>query len=399
MRKIFMIWMILCLSVVALGCESNVPEADDTTGSTEQTGGNDNGNDNGNATSGKRSLVVYFSRAGENWQVGNVERGNTAVMVDYIKELANVDVFEIVPETPYPEDYMECVRYVNDIEIPQNLRPAYKGDMENLADYDNIFIGGPIWSGQPPMIIRTFIEAHQSELSGKTFIPFGTHGGSGVSSYSSLIRSYFPNAKQLESLGIAGTDIRSDASKSRVENWLKRIGLDKASTNTNSDNDMEKAREEIRQFLDEWRTAMIDADTVKLGSMLADDIILRHITGQTQTKREWLDEVAGGSMDYHEIEQRDVNIEFVNNEIADVAFTSIITATIWGSRGTWTFHSTMRLARINGHWIRVHEDYVSGINKISSTPSADAPEYTLGGMLIKGGKGIVIKNGKKYIRK
>ena len=395
MRKIFMICMTLCLSVVALGCESGVPETDDTTGPTGQTGDNENGN----ATSGKRSLVVYFSRAGENWQVGNVERGNTAVMVDYIKELANVDVFEIVPETPYPEDYMECVRYVNDIEIPQNLRPAYKSDMENLDDYDNIFIGGPIWSGQPPMIIRTFIEAHLSELSGKTFIPFCTHGGSGVSSYSSLIRSYFPNAKQLESLGIAGTDIRSDASKSRVEDWLKRIGLDKASTNANPDNDMEKAREEILQFLDEWRTAMIDADTVKLGSMLADDIILRHITGQTQTKQEWLDEVAGGSMNYHEIEQRDVNIEFVNNEIADVAFTSIITATIWGSKGTWTLHSTMRLARINSHWIRVKDDYASSINPISSTPSADAPEYTLGGVLTKGGKGIIIKNGKKYIRK
>lgn len=89
MRKIVMLWMIFCLSVVTFACESNNPEVDDTTGSTEQTGGNDNGN----APSGKRSLVVYFSRAGENWQVGNVERGNTAIMVDYIKELTNVDVF------------------------------------------------------------------------------------------------------------------------------------------------------------------------------------------------------------------------------------------------------------------------------------------------------------------
>lgn len=394
MRKIVMLWMIFCLSVVTFACESNNPEVDDTTGSTEQTGGNDNGN----APSGKRSLVVYFSRAGENWQVGNVERGNTAVMVDYIKELANVDVFEIVPEKPYPEDYMECVRYVNDVEIPQNLRPAYKGDVENLADYDNIFIGGPIWSGQPPMIIRTFIEAHQSELSGKTFVPFGTHGGSGVSSYSSLIRSYFPDAKQLESLGIAGTDIRSDASKTRVENWLKRIGLDKESTNTNYDNDMEKAREEIQQYLSEWCKAMVDADTEKLGSMMADDIILRHITGQTQTKQEWLDEVASGSMDYHNIEQRDVNIQFINSETADVSFTSVITATIWGSYGTWTLHNTMRLARINGRWIRVKDDYTSGVNRISSTPSTDTPEYTLGGVLTKGGKGVIIKNKKKYIR-
>lgn len=354
MRKIVMTCISICLSVVTLACGGNDPEVDGSTDATEQPSGN--GSDS--TTLEKRSLVVYFSRAGENWQVGNVERGNTAIMVDYIKELANVDVFEIVPETPYPEDYMECVRYVNDIEIPQNLRPAYKGDIDNLADYDNIFIGGPIWSGQPPMIIRTFIEAHQSELSGKTFIPFGTHGGSGVGSYSSLIRSYFPNAKQLESLGIAGTDIRSDASKTRVENWLKRIGLDKESTNTNSGNDMERAREEIQQYLSEWCKAMVDANTEKLGSMLADDIILRHITGQTQTKQEWLNEVGSGSMDYHKIEQRDVDIKFINSETADVSFTSIITA-IWGSNGTWTLHNTMRLARINGRWIRVKDDYTS----------------------------------------
>lgn len=393
MRKFVVIWITLCLSIVAFACGGNDLKADDITGPTEQTGGN------GSATLGKRSLVVYFSRAGENWQVGNVERGNTAIMVDYIKELANVDVFEIVPEKPYPEDYMECVRYVNDIEIPQNLRPTYKGDVKNLADYDNIFIGGPIWSGQPPMIIRTFIEAHLSELSDKIFIPFGTHGGSGVSSYSSLIRSYFPNAKQLESLGIAGTDIRSDASKNRVGNWLERIGLDKNSTNTNSDTDMEKARVEILQYLSEWCKAMVDADTEKLGSMMADDIILRHITGQTQTKQEWLDEVSSGSMDYHEIEQRDVNIQFVDNTTADVSFTSVIRATIWGSNGTWTLHNTMRLARINGHWIRVKEDYISGINQFSSTLSDDAPEYTLDGILTKGGKGLIIKNKKKYIRK
>ena len=399
MRKIVMLWMIFCLSFVTFACESNDSEVDDTTGSTEQTGGNDNNNGNGNATSGKRSLVVYFSRAGENWQVGNVERGNTAIMVDYIKELSNVDVFAIVPVTPYPEDYMECVRYVNDIEIPQNLRPDYKGDVENLADYDNIFIGGPIWNGQPPMIIRTFIEAHQSELSGKTFVPFGTHGGSGVSSYTSLIRSYFPNAKQLESLGIAGTDICNNASKSRVDNWLKRIGLDKESTNTNYDNDMNKAREEIEQYLSEWCKAMVDADTEKLGSMMADDIIMRHITGQTQTKQEWLDEVGSGSMDYHKIEQSDVNIQFINSETADVSFTSVITATIWGSNGTWTLHNTMRLGRINGRWIRVRDDYTSGISQISGTPAADEPEYTLGGVLTKGGKGIIVKNKKKYIMK
>lgn len=139
MKKVIMTWMTLCLTIVAMACGSNDPEVDGTT----ETGGE-------GSLSGKRSLVIYFSRAGENWQVGNVERGNTAIMVDYIKELADVDVFEIVPEVAYPSNYMECVNYVNDVEIPQNLRPAYNGDIENIADYDNIFIGGPIWCGQPP---------------------------------------------------------------------------------------------------------------------------------------------------------------------------------------------------------------------------------------------------------
>ena len=110
MKKVFMTWMTLCLTVVAFACGSNDPEEDGVTSVNEQNG-------NGSAT-GKRSLVIFFSRAGENWQVGNVERGNTAIMVDYIQEYANVDVFEIIPETPYPSNYMECVNYVNDVEIP-----------------------------------------------------------------------------------------------------------------------------------------------------------------------------------------------------------------------------------------------------------------------------------------
>ena len=180
MKKVFMTWITFCLTVVALACGCNDPEVDGVTSANEQNG-------NGSAT-GKRSLVIFFSRAGENWQVGNVERGNTAIMVDYIQEFADVDVFEIVPEVAYPSNYMECVNYVNDVEIPQNLRPAYKGDINNLADYDNIFIGGPIWCGQPPYIFRTFFEKHAGELNGKTIIPFGTHGGSGVGSYTTLIK-------------------------------------------------------------------------------------------------------------------------------------------------------------------------------------------------------------------
>lgn len=223
MKKLLTITLALCAFMVALACGSNDPEVDGTTGATEQTGGD------GEGTAKGKMLVVYFSRAGENWQVGVVERGNTAIMVDYIKELADVDVFEIVPETAYPQGY-EDTKTVATAEFNNNTRPEFiKTDITNLADYQTVFIGGPIWWARPPMIIRTFIEAHP-ELADKTFIPFGTHGGSGVSSYASLIREYFPNATVLESLGISGSSIRDASSRQTVENWLKRLGVDKQST-------------------------------------------------------------------------------------------------------------------------------------------------------------------------
>ena len=112
-----------------MACISNDPEESNVPENAEQ---------NGEEAAKGKMLVIYFSRAGENWQVGNVERGNTAIMVDYIQEFADVDVFEIVPEVAYPSNYMECVNYVNDIEIPQNLRPTYKGDISNIADYGTV---------------------------------------------------------------------------------------------------------------------------------------------------------------------------------------------------------------------------------------------------------------------
>ena len=221
MKKLLTITLTFCAFVVAMACGSNEPEVDGMTGATEQTSGDEG------AAKGKM-LVVYFSRADENWQVGYVERGNTAIMVDYIKDLADVDVFEIVPVEAYPAVYEECTAYVTE-EINENRRPAYKNDITNLADYETVFIGGPIWWGRPPMLFRTFFEAHP-ELDGKTIIPFGTHGGSGVGSYATLIKEYYPNATVLESLGISGSSIRNASSKTTVENWLKKLGVDKQST-------------------------------------------------------------------------------------------------------------------------------------------------------------------------
>ena len=111
--------------------------------------------------------------------------------------------------------------------------------------------------------------------------------------------------------------------------------------------------QEIERFLDDWNDAMVAADTVRLGVMMDDGIILRHISGMTQTKDEWLEEVASGSMKYHKIEKRDVKVTPEAEGRASVSFTSVITASIWGSYGTWTLHGKMSLEKRNGRWVRV----------------------------------------------
>ncbi len=322
---------------------------------TNNTGGDSNSptdsianNENtGNTTSGNKTLVVYFSRAGENWQVGNVERGNTAIMGDYIQELTGADVFEIVPEVAYPVDYYETIAIANQ-ERDSNARPAIKSKLENLSEYGTVFIGSGIWGGEPPMIMHTFYEAYP-ELAGKTLIPFGTHGGSGISSITSLLRQYFPNTTILEGLGISGASIRNDSSKETVRNWLQRIGVEINENNSG----MTKDEAGVTAWIEQWAKAMVAQDVETLSSMMADDIVIRHITGATQTKQEWLDEVGEGSMRYYDIQHEDINIT-INGDYATATYVMVINANIWGSTGTWRINTTRYLQWNGSTWIRIN---------------------------------------------
>ena len=136
-----------------------------------------------------RILIAYVSRAGENYNVGvtregsasaayagYIEKGNTAMMAAVIADMTGGDLFEITTVTPYPEDYASMLRVAQE-EIDTDARPVLAVNVENMADYDVIFIGYPIWHGRMPQAIYSFIESH--DLTGKTVIPFNTHEGSG----------------------------------------------------------------------------------------------------------------------------------------------------------------------------------------------------------------------------
>lgn len=182
--------------------------------------------DEKNAPNGK-VLIVYFSRTGENYGVGTVSVGNTAMMASYIQEFTDGTLFEIVPSVPYPTAY-EATKVISQKERNENLRPAIKNPLENLNDYSVVFIGSPVWYGGQPMIMQTFYETYPA-LAEKTIVPFGTHEGSGISSFTPLLRRYFPKATIKESLGLTGVEVRNSAQASRkaVSEWIKKMNLSK----------------------------------------------------------------------------------------------------------------------------------------------------------------------------
>ena len=167
------------------------------------------------------TLIAYFSRAGENYNVGTVERGNTALIADYISENIDCDVFEIIPEVPYPTDYTKTTEIATE-EKNSNARPAFKGEIENFEKYDTVYIGYPIWWGSMPMIMYTFLETY--DMTGKTVIPFSTNEGSGWGSSKSELNTLCSGADIKPGLSMRGSQARETSAKDKVTEWLDGLG-------------------------------------------------------------------------------------------------------------------------------------------------------------------------------
>ena len=174
--------------------------------------------------SGSKTLIVFFSRTGENYNVGTISTGNTAIVAELIAESTGADLFEIVPVVPYPDNYNDCLT-VATREQRDNARPEYVGDVENWADYDTVFFGYPIWWGDLPMIAYTFLEGH--DWSGKTVIPFNTHEGSGQGGTQRTVESLCAGATVLNGLAIQGKTAQNnrDAAQKSVNDWLDGLGF------------------------------------------------------------------------------------------------------------------------------------------------------------------------------
>ncbi len=175
--------------------------------------------------SGTNILVLYFSRTGEQYNVGVIEKGNTAIVAEMIGEATGADLYEILPaDDHYPITYKELTD-VGLQEQREGARPAYAGDLPDFDNYDTIFIGSPVWWGDWPMILYTVFES--TPLSGKTLIPFSTHAGSGLSGFDRSLSKAYPDCTIAKGLAIAGTDAQNNPDKVRssVASWLSELGF------------------------------------------------------------------------------------------------------------------------------------------------------------------------------
>lgn len=183
-------------------------------------------------TSGK-SLVVYFSMP-ETTDPNNMTTeednsvvvidgkvlGNTQYMAQVIQETAGAAIFRIEPKTPYPTDHSTLVNLASE-EKSSRARPEIANQIQNFDQYDTVFIGYPIWWSDLPMILYTFFDTY--DFSGKTIIPFSTHGGSSFAGTPATIAALEPGATILDGLTISRNHIQD--AEQEIVSWVNGLNI------------------------------------------------------------------------------------------------------------------------------------------------------------------------------
>ena len=231
MKKMITMFLALTMIFALAACSSN----QSTTTATESTQPNDSEKTESTSIikSDSKTLVVYFSMP-ETKTADNMTQeednstvvidgevlGNTQYMAYVIQKNTGADIFRIEPKTPYPTDHDTLVDLASN-EQAENARPAIKDTIENFEQYDTIFVGYPNWWGDMPMILYTFFDTY--DFSGKTIIPFNTHGGSGFSDTINSIRENEPNAEVLDGLSISRNSIQD--AEAEIVDWVESLNI------------------------------------------------------------------------------------------------------------------------------------------------------------------------------
>ena len=160
-----------------------------------------------------KSLIIYFSRADENYAVGYIDKGNTEIAAEYVQELTGADMFKAEPVVPYAADYKTCIE-----EAKQRIGNApIKQKLTDLSAYDTVYVMSPIYWGTYAPEVETALTG--LDFTGKTVRVISTHEGSGLGSMVSDVKRICKGAN-VDSKGLAIKGSQAKNSRKTIENWL-----------------------------------------------------------------------------------------------------------------------------------------------------------------------------------
>lgn len=163
----------------------------------------------------KKSIIIYFSRADENYSVWYIEKWNTEIIAEYIQELTWADSFKVERKIPYAKDYSTCIKQAQE-EQKKNERPEIVNTLDSIDKYEVVYIWSPVYWGLLPQPMLTQLEKLNWEW--KIVRPFTTHEGSWLWEIPDQIEKICKWAKVLDWLAIRWSSVHW--AKSIVENWL-----------------------------------------------------------------------------------------------------------------------------------------------------------------------------------
>ena len=160
-----------------------------------------------------KSLIIYFSRADENYAVCYIDKGNTEIIAEYVRELTGADLFKVEPAVPYAKDYNTCIK-----EAKQRIGNApIKEKLTDISAYDTVYVMSPIYWGTYAPEVETALTG--LDFSGKTVRVVCTHEGSGLASMVSDVKKMCVGADvQKNGLAVRGSQVKT--AKGKVADWL-----------------------------------------------------------------------------------------------------------------------------------------------------------------------------------
>lgn len=223
----------LMVGVFVAGCGSQSTATQDTNGA-QASASTEAVQPGTSLKNNSRVLVMYFSHADNEKLPADVDAstqasrqvengkitGNTGMIAKWIAQETKADTYSIKTVQPYPSNYNDSTK-IGKEEAEKKTRPELQDQPLDLSKYDVIFVGYPIWWGDMPMAMYSFLETH--DLAGKTIIPFSTSGGSGLGNTVNAIRNAEPQATVEEGLSIHANDV-NDA-RAQVKQWVSGLHL------------------------------------------------------------------------------------------------------------------------------------------------------------------------------